>query len=273
MNAPSSQSHSDRFMAPLFSSNPKRILILGASGAIGFAFYEQVCVRYPNCEIMLLARNTDKLNTLINQQAIKQHQPQRPSPKVIQIDLASSDSIEQACSNIEPKQVFDCIFIASGWLHDQHALPEKTWKSLEADNLMKAYQVNAIGPILFLKTLFERINLKHPMVIGVVSARVGSISDNRMGGWHSYRASKAALHMLIKNLAIELKRKQNPVCIVGLQPGTTDSALSKPFQRHLPPEQLESPTFTGQKLLEVMRSLTLENSGTLMDFEGKTFEP
>lgn len=253
---------------PLLSTDPKNILILGASGAIGFAMFQQVQSRYPSSQLFLMARNTQALAQQIQQTA------QKSDPiHFIPIDLESPDKIEQACLEIPSKTPIDLVFIASGWLHDNQYSPEKTWQSLEAQSLHKSYQINAVGPALFVKQLFKQIDLNHPMVIGILSARVGSISDNRMGGWHSYRASKAALNMLIKNFAIELTRKRKPVCIVGLQPGTTDSALSKPFQRHLAPDQLQSPEFTAQKLFGVLQTLTFDDSGKLFDFEGARFEP
>ena len=252
----------------LQASHPNQILILGATGAIGQAFYQQMASQYPDSQITLFARNLTKL-----QKQVTEIKPIHANTLTFKIDLESTDSIDQACSNIPKGKSFDLIFIASGWLHDAQFSPEKTWKSLDSESLHKSYQINAVGPTLFLKTLFNTMNLKHPTVIGVLSARVGSISDNRMGGWHSYRASKAALNMLIKNMAIELQRKRCPVCIVGLQPGTTDSALSKPFQRHLSQDQLQSPAFTSQKLFKVMQTLTKAQSGTLLDFEGQTFEP
>jgi len=256
---------------PLLISSPKNILIVGASGAIGFAFYEQTRTLYPNSQILLFARNTEKLMAQLNQSQF--NTTPNALTTVIELDLESPTQIEQACLKITPKSQYDLVFIASGWLHDKQFSPEKTWQTLELESLHKAYQINAVGPILFLKTLFKTIDLNHPMVIGVLSARVGSISDNRLGGWHSYRASKAALNMLIKNLAIELTRKRKPICIVGLQPGTTDSALSKPFQRHIPADQLQTATFTSQKLLTVLQTLTLDDSGKLFDFEGERFEP
>jgi len=257
---------------PLFNADPKNILILGATGAIGQAFYEQVHSLYPHCQITLMARNSAKLQTLATPKNLDKTDA-LANTVTFEIDLESIDSIQQACSHFSKGQAFDLIFMASGWLHDEQFSPEKTWKSLDPESLHKSYQINAVGPMLFLKALFEKIDLKHPTVIGILSARVGSISDNRMGGWHSYRASKAALNMLIKNLAIELQRKRNPICVVGLQPGTTDSALSKPFQRHLAPEQLQTGQFTSGKLLNVMQHLTLNDSGKLFDFEGKTFAP
>lgn len=140
-------------------------------------------------------------------------------------------------------------------IFDDTLQPEKTWRSLDADHLLRSYALNAVGPALLIKHVLAKLNPKHPTTIGILSARVGSISDNRLGGWHSYRASKAALNMLIKNFAIELQRMKRPTIIVGLQPGTTDTALSEPFKRNVPPDHLQTPEFTASHLLKVMQQL------------------
>jgi len=119
----------------------------------------------------------------------------------------------------------------------------------------------------------EHIDLRHPTKIGVLSARIGSISDNQLGGWHSYRASKAALNMLVKNIAIELERKRARTRIVAMQPGTTDSRLSQPFQRNLPPGQLQTPDFTANCLIDVLKQLPAEHNGLLVDFTGQVIPP
>jgi NAD(P)-dependent dehydrogenase (short-subunit alcohol dehydrogenase family) len=121
--------------------------------------------------------------------------------------------------------------------------------------------------------LLAKLNPKHPTTIGILSARVGSISDNQLGGWHSYRASKAALNMLIKNFAIELNRLKRPTIVVGLQPGTTDTNLSEPFKRNVPPDHLQTPEFTASHLLRVMQGLQAQDSGQLFDFLGIAFAP
>ena len=126
---------------------------------------------------------------------------------------------------------------------------------------------------MLVKHLVTKLNATSACKIGIVSARVGSISDNRLGGWHAYRASKAALNMLIKNFAIELGRKAPAHIIVGLQPGTTDTALSAPFQRNLPDDQLQTPAYTAEQLLRVMTALQQEDSGSLYDFLGLPFAP
>ena len=188
-------------------------------------------------------------------------------------DIAEEDSIRDAVARVPETLPVDWVFVATGWLHDEDRGPEKTYKSLDADQLLYSYRVNAIGPALLLKHLIPRLNPAYVCTLGVLSARVGSISDNRLGGWHSYRASKAALNMLIRNFAIELARKKSRHVIVGLQPGTTDTALSAPYQRNLPARQLQSPEYTAEHLLEVMQQLRTEDSGGLFDFKGLPFAP
>lgn len=119
----------------------------------------------------------------------------------------------------------------------------------------------------------NKVDRKHPIKIGILSTRVGSVSDNRLGGWHSYRANKSALHMLIKNIAIKCNNTRKPITIVGLQPGTTDTALSAPFQQSLTEAQLQTPEFTAKHLIKVMNVLEKDDSGKLFDFEGFPFEP
>jgi NAD(P)-dependent dehydrogenase (short-subunit alcohol dehydrogenase family) len=151
--------------------------------------------------------------------------------------------------------------------------PEKTYRSLTRKQLIHSYNINAVGPTLFITRLLAKVDKKHPIKIGVLSARVGSVSDNRLGGWHSYRASKSALHMLIKNIAIECNNTRKPITIVGLQPGTTDTALSAPFQKNLTAAQLQTTEFTAKQLIKVMNVLEKDDSGKLFDFEGFRFEP
>nr|MDJ0740379.1 SDR family NAD(P)-dependent oxidoreductase [Gammaproteobacteria bacterium] len=181
--------------------------------------------------------------------------------------------LREAVSSLPDGVAPDWVMVATGWLHDRAHSPEKTFRALDAEHLMQAYRVNAVGPALLIKHLLPRMDLSRLCRIGVLSARVGSISDNRLGGWHAYRASKAALNMLIRNYAIELARKSDRLVIVGLQPGTTDTRLSAPFQRHVPPGQLQSPQFTATHLVEVMTRLVPADSGGLFDFLGLPFDP
>ena len=251
----------DRLEAASHSRAPTSVLVVGASGGIGQAFCREVALKFPNAQLIRMARSLDKLEAL------------NASTQDIEFDLTSEASIEKAVHELPEKSEIDWVFIATGWLHDEFYQPEKSLRSLSADQLSKSYQINTFGPILLVKNLLARLNSKHPIKLGVLTARVGSISDNRLGGWYSYRSSKAALNMLIKNVAIECTRMKRQVIIVGLQPGTTDTALSAPFQRGVSPESLQTPEYTASQLVKVMRVLDDEDSGLLFDFLGLPFDP
>ncbi len=240
---------------------PQSALVVGASGGIGQAYCQRLLELNPQMQLVRLARDIDKLSTL------------KGDVTDITIDLACDESIDAALQKLAPALQFDWVFVATGWLHDQNTKPEKTFKSLGREHLHFAFDVNAVGPALLLKQLMLRADKKYPMTVGILSARVGSISDNRLGGWHAYRTSKAALHMLIKNFAIECRNTRRPVKVVGLQPGTTDTALSAPFQKGLTEQQLNKPDYIADQLIKVMRVIKPEDSGNLFDFEGLPFEP
>lgn len=240
---------------------PRRVLVAGASGGIGQAYCEQLAKRYPGVELIRMARKPEQLAALPN------------SVLDLKFDLGDTNSLQHATSQIPKEQPPDWVFIATGWLHDEHQMPEKTFRSLDAEHLLRSYALNAVGPALLVKALLQHIPKAQPLNIGVLSARVGSISDNRLGGWHSYRASKAALNMLIKNFALELGRQKRPVIITGLQPGTTTTDLSAPFQRNVKPEHLQTPEYTAEALIKVMATLQAGDSGQLFDFLGERFEP
>jgi len=244
---------------------PQSVLVLAASGGIGHAYCENIIAQYPDVQLIRMARN---INTL---------SPLKGNIVDIEVDLCDDTSIEKsidrAMSALPDAKKIDWVFIASGWLHDESTKPEKTYRSLEREHLLRSYNINAVGPALFVSRLLNKVEKKHPIKIGILSARVGSISDNRLGGWHSYRASKSALHMLIKNIAIEGNNSRKAITIVGLQPGTTDTALSAPFQRGLTAEQLQTPDFTAKHLIKVMSVLELKDSGKLFDLKGVPFEP
>jgi len=144
---------------------------------------------------------------------------------------------------------------------------------MNASHLAHAYQVNTIGPVILLQQLVQKFWSAREIKIGVLSARVGSISDNRLGGWHAYRSSKAALNMLLKNFAIELARSKPDWCVVGLHPGTTDTPLSSPYQQRLPAGQLQSAQDTARRLIGLMLTFDSEDTGQLYDHFGRVFTP
>lgn len=239
---------------------PGRVLVAGAGG-IGHALCEAVIALNPAIELIRLSRSPAALP------------PLGASHRDLALDYTLPSSIDAAIASLAETGPPDWVLIATGWLHDEQRQPEKRLAELDAAHLLHSYQLNAVGPALLVRALDDGLPRRHPVRFGVLSARVGSISDNRLGGWHSYRASKAALNMLLKNMAIEWDRARKPRIVVGLQPGTTDTALSAPFQRNLAAGQLQSPAFTAERLVRVMRNLEPGDSGRLFDFEGLCFEP
>ncbi|CAA6819347.1 MAG: Nitrilotriacetate monooxygenase component B (EC [uncultured Thiotrichaceae bacterium] len=259
-----SRNHVHSIFARQQQQIPDRVLVIGASGGIGQAMCEQLLEQFPHITLIRMARDCNKLPAL------------NSKTTDISLDLSSDTSIDDAMSQLAAladTQALDWVLTTTGWLHDDAFKPEKSVRHLQREHLQHAYDVNAIGPALVLKSLLAQLDKKHPLKIGILSARVGSISDNRLGGWHAYRASKAALNMLIKNTAIECQHTRRPCTIVGLQPGTTDTELSQPFQRGVSPEHLQTPNFTATRLIQVMQALQAEDSGKLFDFEGLTFAP
>ncbi len=160
------------------------------------------------------------------------------------------------------------VLIASGFLHGDAQMPEKSWRALDKDKLMHNFAVNAIGPALAGKYLLPLLPRAGKSVFVALSARVSSISDNRSGGWHGYRASKAALNMMLRNFSIELGARWPEAVCVGLHPGTVDTALSKPFQGNVAPEKLFTSQTCAQHLLVVMDRLASTDSGKLFAWDG-----
>jgi NAD(P)-dependent dehydrogenase (short-subunit alcohol dehydrogenase family) len=151
--------------------------------------------------------------------------------------------------------------------------PEKTYRALDAAALMEGYRVNTVGPALVAKHMLPRLAPAGRCVFAALSARVGSIGDNRAGGWHSYRASKAGLNMILRNLAIEVVRRTPDTLCVGLHPGTVDTGLSQPFQRNVGPGKLFSPAHSAARLLQVLDGLVPGDNGNVLAWDGATIPP
>lgn len=163
------------------------------------------------------------------------------------------------------------VIVATGLLHDEAAgiAPEKSLRALDGATMARVLAVNTIGPALVAKHVLPRLPRDRRAVFAVLSAKVGSISDNRLGGWHAYRASKAALNMLVRNFAIECARTHPQAVIAALHPGTVDSRLSAPFQRGMTPGKLFSPDQAAGHLLAVLDGLTPADSGGLFAWDGE----
>lgn len=188
-------------------------------------------------------------------------------------DLEDEASIESAAYALTRSGSVDLVIVATGMLHTSAHQPERSFAGVTSEGLTAAFRVNAVGPTLIAKHMIQALPRDRRSVFAALSARVGSIGDNHLGGWHSYRASKAALNMIIANLAIELSRSRPLSIAVGLHPGTVDTNLSLPFQKTLSKASLFSPAQSAERLLAVVGDLTGSLSGAVVDWEGKVITP
>lgn len=233
---------------------PRSACVFGASGGIGRAL----------CEAMA-ARGTE----VIHAGSRGGTQPVAPAVRPFAFDLADEASIAAVAEALRDDPP-EWIIVATGVLTLPDGTgPERTFKRLDPAAMAEVFALNTIGPALIAKHMLGIMPRGRAFTFAALSARVGSISDNRLGGWHSYRASKAALNMLIKNFAIETARTHPDSVIVGLHPGTVDSALSQPFQSGLPEGQLTAPDEAAANLLGVLAGLTPAQSGRVFDFRGE----
>ncbi|MFO7763971.1 MAG: SDR family oxidoreductase [Wenzhouxiangellaceae bacterium] len=161
---------------------------------------------------------------------------------------------------------------AAGVLHGEGFAPEKKLEDLDVRALERVFAVNTFGPALMLKTLRPRLTREGKAVFAAISARVGSIGDNRLGGWYAYRASKAALNQIIRTAGIEFSRRNRNAIAVALHPGTTDTGLSQPFQANVPAGKLFSVERTCDYLLSVIDGLTESDNGGFFAWDGKPIE-
>jgi NAD(P)-dependent dehydrogenase (short-subunit alcohol dehydrogenase family) len=227
-----------------------RALVFGASGGLGRAL--AVGLRDQGYEATALTR--------------------RPAPDwsgpQLRFDLEDEASLAAAAAELKDGAPIRRVIVATGLLHADGVAPERSAAALNAPQLLHLYAINAVGPALIAKHFLPLLPRAEPSVFAALSARVGSIGDNRLGGWHSYRASKAALNMLIRTMAIELKRTRPHAILVGLHPGTVDTALSKPFQRGVPEGRLFTPEEAAGRLLAVVDALGPDDSGAVFAWDG-----
>jgi NAD(P)-dependent dehydrogenase (short-subunit alcohol dehydrogenase family) len=229
-----------------------RALVVGSSGGLGAAFVSLLAVDSRFTHVTAWSRSaacTTGANISTNR-----------------IDLRDEASIEAAARDLGE---VDLVIVATGLLHEDDLKPEKTWRSLDAVTMTRAYEINTIGPALIAKHVLPLLPRDRRAVFAVLSARVGSISDNRLGGWYSYRASKAALNQILLCLSIELATKRPQAICVGLHPGTVDTGLSRPFQTRVAEGKLFTPDQSAAHLLTVLDQLTPAQSGRVFDWAGK----
>jgi len=183
-------------------------------------------------------------------------------------DLEDEASIAVAAARVAEGPPPTLVFVATGVLHHGFE-PERSWRALDAEHLLRDFRINAVGPALAARHFLPLLPRDRRAVFAALSARVGSIGDNRLGGWHSYRASKAALNMILRNLAVEMARTHPQAVVAGLHPGTVDTDLSAPFQKGVQPEKLFTAAYSAGRLVAVLDALTPVDSGGVFAWDGR----
>ncbi len=228
--------------SPLFANGQYKALVVGSGGAIGDAFAQAFYADARCAHVELVARGSHS-----------------------GFDLRDPESIRAQATLSSGKGPYHIIVDATGAIAINGVGPEKALSSLNADHLMQAFLINAIGPALVLRH-FSPLLAKGASVYAKLSARVGSITDNKKGGWYGYRSSKAALNMILQSAAIELQRKNPDLRVVALQPGTVKSKLSQPFTSTY--SQILEPAQSVSGMLDVLKALQAKSGAYFLDYKG-----
>ncbi|WP_127142494.1 SDR family NAD(P)-dependent oxidoreductase [Pelagibacterium montanilacus] len=224
-------------------TTPDIAVIFGATGGIGAALTRRITASGHYGSVLELGRTT------------------KPG-----FDLTDEASIAAALSAVAEKGSIRLALDATGYLHDSRSGPEKSLRDIDPEAMARSFALNAIGPALLFKHLVPLLPRQGRTVLATLSARVGSISDNRMGGWYAYRASKAALNQITRSAAIEIARKRPEAICVALHPGTVDTGLSRPFARD--GLEVQSPDDAAERLMAVIDGLTPADTGGFFDHKG-----
>ena len=225
------------------------VVIIGASGGLGRALVDEVGARWPDVDVMGLSRQGVPVLDLLDEGTIA------ASARAVQARLQ------------ETGRVLSLVVDATGWLHGQGWTPEKSWRQLDPAHLAHQFAVNATGPALLMKHFLPLLPRQQRAVFATLSAKVGSIGDNHLGGWWGYRAAKAALNQFVRTASIELARSHPQALCVALHPGTVDTALSQPFSRS--GLVVRPPAEAAGRLLDVIESLGPQHTGGFFDHTGQ----
>jgi NAD(P)-dependent dehydrogenase (short-subunit alcohol dehydrogenase family) len=231
-----------------------RALVVGGGG-IGAALVDALERRAPGLERLVTSRQP-------------QGAPALPARR-LQLDLTSEVSLAQLAESLADGPALRLVINTAGLLQGDGISPEKRLSQVSRQALETSFRVNAFGPLLLAQALEPLLPRQEPCHFASLSARVGSIGDNRLGGWYGYRAAKAAQNQLLRTLALEWRRRLPQACVSLLHPGTTATALSQPFRANVPSQQLFSPARAAEHLLDVLEGLTPEQSGGFWAWDGQ----
>jgi len=245
---------------------PVNVMIQGASRGIGAAFCAALAASPSVARVVATSRDPDGSEALA---AVRRDIGDRLL--TVPLDVTSETDIESAASRVaERVDRLSLIINCAGLLHDGEPVqPERRLSEVTPEALQRSFAVNAWGPLLVAKHFAGLLPRRERAVFASLSARVGSIGDNRLGGWYAYRASKAAQNMFTKTLSIELPRRHRGTLVVALHPGTVDTGLSAPFQSRVPDQQLFDAPRAARQLLGVIDGLTKDDNGGFFAWDGQ----
>ena len=235
------------------TAEPEQILIVGGSGGIGQALVDELLMRFPEAQIGASYYHGRRGIT-----------HERLCWRAL--DVRDSLAIDSWAGTF--KRV-DWIVNAAGYLHGSHGGPEKSIRALDPEFLLENIRINTLPTLLLAKSFAAALKQSPAPLLATVSARVGSIEDNRLGGWYSYRISKAALNMALKTLSIEWQHSHPRGCVAALHPGTNDTALSKPFQSNVAADDLFDPAYTASMFIDLLTGLKPADSGRFWAWNGE----
>lgn len=237
-------------------------LVVGAGRGIGLAITQQLLQNPAFQRVYATYRRTASAAGLLAMN--------EPRLQLLRADVTSQADLQQLAASIRadrhrPSFVISC----AGILHEQDVQPEKTLRQCRQESLMRLFQVNSIGPLMLAREVIPLIPKNEAGHFAVLSAMLGSIADNRLGGWYAYRASKAALNQYMRTLAVECRRSHPQLCVTSIHPGTTDTALSRPFQANVKPGKLSTPAQSAERILRAVSAGRAEQSGRFVNWDGK----
>lgn len=237
-------------------------LVLGASGGLGSAMVSEFL---NDPEIDKVFAVSSKKNP------VGSNESQNQSKLVwLQAEYSETQMADAVSQLMAHAGTFSRVCVCHGLLHSDKLWPEKRLEDITSEALQEIFHSNTVVPALWLKLLFKILKGQTPCIVATMSARVGSLSDNNLGGWYAYRASKAALNMVLKTASIEYGRRAKNVKLIAFHPGTTDTALSKPFQSTVPTGKLFTTEFVAEQLAMIMDSAQVDGELSYLDWDGQT---
>ena len=239
-------------------------LVVGGNGGIGFGFVQKLLSNPQIGTLYATYRRQESASQLFSLQ-----QTDSNRLHCLPVDLTDESQISQAIAQIqEQTKTLHLVINCAGILQDEIVQPEKALRQLDPDRLLHYFQINSIGPVLLAKHLLPLFRHSERSIFATISAKIGSIGDNKLGGWYGYRASKAALNMFMRTTAIEYQRRSPHTLVILLHPGTTNTNLSQPFQRNVPPGKLFSVERTVNQLWHIIDNLEESDRSKFFSWDG-----